>query len=81
MKIFAAVEEWSMIRKILEHLGLPTHVPRPALARSSPQGEVRIDRLRSRLSIAPRHDAEEAHDLPLSWCQGRGVSSIPSDLP
>jgi hypothetical protein len=39
MKIIAAIEEWSVIRKIREHLGLPTQVPRPSPARSSPQGK------------------------------------------
>jgi hypothetical protein len=34
MKIIAAIEEWSVIRKILEHLGFPTQVPSAAPARS-----------------------------------------------
>ena len=34
MKIIAAIEEWSVIRKILEHRGFPTQVPSAAPARS-----------------------------------------------
>jgi hypothetical protein len=38
MKIIAAIEERSVIRKILDHLGLSPRVPRAAPSRS-PQGE------------------------------------------
>jgi len=36
MKLSALIEEWRVIRKILDHLGLPTAVPAPLPAKSLP---------------------------------------------
>jgi len=36
MKLIALIEEWRVIRKISEHLGLSTEIPSPRPARSPP---------------------------------------------
>ena len=39
-KVIAAIREGPVARRILEHLGLPSTVPRPAPARDDPQGDL-----------------------------------------
>ena len=38
MKLIALIEEPRVVRKILDHLGLPTDIPSPRPARSPPLG-------------------------------------------
>jgi hypothetical protein len=40
MKILAAITEPDAIRKILDHLGIPSEAPRRTFARSPPQAEL-----------------------------------------
>jgi hypothetical protein len=40
MRIIAAIEEPTAIKKILSHLGLPTKIPQLAPARAPPNTEV-----------------------------------------
>jgi hypothetical protein len=39
-RVLAVIREGPVARKILAHLGLPTELPRPARARTDPQGEL-----------------------------------------
>jgi hypothetical protein len=41
MKILAAITEPDAIRKILDHLGIPSEAPRRTAARPPPQAELR----------------------------------------
>jgi hypothetical protein len=39
MRLLATIEDAAVVRRILEHLGVPTDVPTPWPARSPPDGE------------------------------------------